>query len=212
MYSTINGPSPSNHKAKVKLILDEFVYKNHQFPRVLDVGGTLQGFAGHLPPENASLRQHITRVNPDNGHFPHINCLPHGEKPYDLAMLFGTLMYLDENEASDMFRIIFAKLSEGGTFIVAEPDPSYTACKIDNALKLYLYKFRILLEAFFPNLNCKWLQKNLPKRLVSYNVDQAIKFLELSGFKTISRRQDLAPGRWLSWIRVYYYVVVASKV
>ncbi len=136
--SLFNLRSPSSHPEIVKQIVDEFVLPKGDSARILDVGGTRQGFVAHLGDDYGHLRPRVCLVNPRGGAeiaYRNIESIPENTEPFDLAMMFGVMVYLDEPSLIDMFCGIHRCLRPGGALIISDPDGAKWVNHLERPIK-----------------------------------------------------------------------------
>lgn len=114
----VNCGSPSSTRKAVRKI--ETAYVKDSACRILDIGGTENGFVSRL---TAAPQANVILVNPKGkpGSYDKIGSVP----PYlrfDLIMMFGVLRNLDNpQEILENFIIARGLLDSRGVFLVAEP-------------------------------------------------------------------------------------------
>lgn len=184
-----NRASPSSHGRCVQKIVADYLGGLPGTPRVLDVGGTSFGFSGH--PEAAGCQ--IVIANPEQGvgaHYSFVSEIPPTEEGFDLALLFGVIMYLDTTILKKTLADIRQRLrphgtSGGGTgfgtLLVAEPDP-------DTAV---LGPLHVFLNSAYGKVKSLWS----PTEFHFYSKQEATALLHGAGFNTVTDRSDLAPHK-----------------
>lgn len=119
-YRLLNCGSPSSQGHTVLRIEKEFLADTSQ-RRILDVGGTKNGFVKLASPEMLAC---TTIVNPADSwaKYARLKDVPPDAK-YDLIMMFGVLGELEPDyNVEANFRDARARLAPDGTFLIAEPD------------------------------------------------------------------------------------------
>jgi hypothetical protein len=189
-----NRSSPSSYKDCVAKIIADYVTPFTARPvRILDVGGTRWGFRANATlPANCEL----VIVNPEvdtGANFKYVSKIPALENPFDLAMMFGVMMYMDENELIAVFNDIRQRMRGQYTFLVAEPNPLRVYGGFEAIAKSILSATGIL-----------------PHKLHPYTANQARFLLSKGGFMKFQRRDDLVPKLLGFAIDPMYYVIAAS--
>jgi len=170
--SLFNLRSPSSHPEIVKQIIDEFVLSRGDSARILDVGGTKQGFVAHLGNDYHHLDSRVCLVNPRGGDeisYRDMASIPEGIEPFDLAMMFGVMVYLDEPNLLEMLRRIHRFLRPGGALIVSDPDGAKCVNHLERPIKPLF---------------------GLPSDM--YTEAETIRILRAIGFVRCRRRPDLS--------------------
>lgn len=133
-----NLRSPSSRRTTVRRIVEEFVLPWGPSARILDVGGTRTGFVAQLSDEHRHLRRQTFLVNPRGGDeiaFRSVSAIPEGTPPFELAMMFGVMVYLDEPTLMQTFRTIHRFMRPGGALIITDPDGAKLANHLERPLK-----------------------------------------------------------------------------
>jgi SAM-dependent methyltransferase len=133
-----NLRSPSSRPELVRRIVEEFVLPAGPSARILDIGGTRQGFVAHLGAEHRHLGDRTFLVNPRGGAeiaYRDISDIPADAAPFDLAMMFGVMVYLDECRLTAMLRGIHGLLRPGGALIVADPNGGMCVNHLERPIK-----------------------------------------------------------------------------
>lgn len=167
-----NLRSPSSRPELVRRIVEEFVLPAGPAARILDVGGTRQGFVAHLGADHRDLRARTVLVNPRGGAeiaFRDISEIPGDAEPFDLAMMFGVMVYLDQRRLTAMLGGIHRLLRPGGALIVADPNGGMCVNHLERPIK-----------PFF----------GLPSAM--YTEADTFRHLRAAGFVRCRRRPDLA--------------------
>jgi SAM-dependent methyltransferase len=136
--SFFNHRSPSSHPEIVRQIVAEFVLPRGESARILDVGGTKQGFVAHLGDDHRHLRSRMCLVNPRGGDeiaYRNLSSIPKCIEPFDLAMMFGVMVYLDEPRLTDMLRGIHRLLRPGGALIISDPNGAKCVNHLERPIK-----------------------------------------------------------------------------
>lgn len=169
-----NLRSPSFRPGTVRRIVEEFVLPWGRAARILDVGGSRQGFVAHLDDEHLHLRTQTVLVDPAGGEgvaFRSVSEIPDGTEPFELAMILGALGYPDEPTPMETFRTIHRLLRPGGALIVTDPDSGPPPSHPERPIR----------PMFRP-----------PSDL--YTEVDAIRHLRATGFVNCTRRPDLGGG------------------
>lgn len=115
-----NFGSPSSREHSVRRIESQFLSGRPQ-PRILDVGGTRNGF---IKKASSSIRHRVTIVNPvgSSAEYRILRDVPPGPE-FDLIMMFGVLNELQPDyDIHANFQDARSRLAPGGVFLVAEPN------------------------------------------------------------------------------------------
>lgn len=178
-----NFRSPSSNPEIVRRIIGEFIRPEHDDARILDVGGTKNGFVAHLGEDHRHLRERVFLLNPRGGAeiaFRDIAGIPAHTKPFDLAMMFGVMVYLDEDRLIEMFRGVHRFLRPGGAFIISDPNGGKCVNHLERPIKPIF---------------------GLPSSM--YTEAQTIRLLRSVGFVKCRRRPDLGGSRRYLTIAAY---------
>ena len=167
-----NLRSPSSHPDLVERIVEEFVLPSGPSARILDVGGTKQGFVAHLAEDHRFLRSRTFLVNPRGGEeiaYRDVAEIPADTEPFDLAMMFGVMVYLNEQRLMETFRTIHRFLRPGGALIIADPNGGMCVNHLERPIKPIF---------------------GLPSDM--YTEADTIRHLRSAGFVRCKRRRDLS--------------------
>lgn len=178
-----NLRSPSSHPEIVTRIIEEFVLPRGPSARILDVGGTKQGFVAHLGKEHQQLRSRVYMVNPRGGReiaYRDVSEIPEDTEPFDLAMMFGVMVYLPEPRLMETFRRIRHFLRPGGALIVADPNGGMCVNHLERPIKPIF---------------------GLPSNM--YTETDTIRLMRAAGFGMCKRRPDLSGSRRYLAIAAY---------
>jgi SAM-dependent methyltransferase len=193
-----NRASPSSHAMCVARIVADYVVTAQSRPvRILDIGGTRTGFRQHaaLPPD-----VQVVVANPERGadaDFAYVSDIPANAPGFDLAMLFGVMMYLGKDDLLSLMRDVRQRLRGHGTLLIAEPDPEGVVGRVEVAAK-----------RLYAAIKSAWD----PTRFTFYTKAETQALLRTAGFATIRERPDLTPNA----MGVFpppmppYYVIAAS--
>lgn len=179
--SLYNRASPSSHARCTQRIVKDYVITTVSHPaRILDVGGTARGFAAHaeLPPGCQ-----VVIANPEAGsgaQYPFVSTIPASEPPFDLAMLFGVMMYLDRGALIGLLRDIRLRLRPGGTLLVAEPNPEGVVGGLEVLAKRAYAAIRSIVT---------------PTHFTFYGPTETVRLLGEAGYARTQDRTDLTPNR-----------------
>ena len=178
-HPAFNRASPSSHPRCVARILASFLPAGGP-PRILDLGGTATGFAKQAVLPTGT---HMVIVNPQEdvgASYDYARNMPPQEADFDLIMMFGLLMYMEEAELLAEFRLAKQRLRGDGTLLVAEPDPERLAGWIDAQAKRHIYA----------------PVKNLftPTRFIPHKAGAVRALMQQAGFFRIADRGDLTPN------------------
>lgn len=179
-----NLRSPSSRPKVVRRILEEFVLPAGPAARILDVGGTGHGFVAHLGEDLGDVRTRTVLVNPRGGAeiaYRDLSGIPADTEPFDLAMMFGVMVYLDERQLMQVLQGIQCLLRPGGALIIADPNGSLCVNHLERPIKPLF---------------------GLPSGM--YTEADTFRHLRRAGFVRCRRRPDLAASR-------RYLTVVAYK-
>lgn len=170
-----NQRSPSSRPELVRRIIAEFVDPHGPAARILDVGGTRQGFLSRLNGEYGHLRERTCLVNPRGGPeiaYRDVASIPPDAEPFDLAMMFGVMVYLDEERLMATLRGIHRCLRPGGALIITDPDGAKLANHLERPIKPIF---------------------GLPSDM--YTAADTLRHLRAAGFVRCRRRPDLGGSR-----------------
>lgn len=173
--AVFNRASPSSHPRCVAAIIADYLAHAGASARVLDIGGTERGFRSH-----AGCTVYI--ANPEAGvgaDVDYVSNIPSTVPKFDLAMLFGVMMYIEPQPLTDLMRDVRQRLRGHGTLLVAEPDPEGVLGQMEVAAKKTYAAIRSLWD---------------PTRFTFHTKAQTREMLQRAGFVTIRERPDLVPG------------------
>jgi hypothetical protein len=178
--AVFNRASPSSHAGCVAQIVADYVVPVTTRPvRILDIGGTQAGFR-----KNASLPAgtEVIIVNPQanvGADFDYVSSIPSTIAGFDLAMLFGVMMYLSPEQLLILFQDVKHRLRGRGIFIVAEPDPEGVVGKAEIAAK-----------TVYAAIKSIWN----PTKFNFHKSGAAREILRQAGFVQIRDRPELTPN------------------
>lgn len=183
-----NRASPSSHKSCVDRIIAGYL-RPGQPARILDVGGTDRGFRRRatLPPKSR-----VVIANPEVGvgaDYDYVHLIPPKEGNFDLAMIFGVMMYMERDSLLTLLRNVRQRLRGGGVLLVAEPDPKSVSGYFDAGLKKIGHSV----------LNTR--------KFIFYSKADTTALLLEAGFGETRERDDLRP----SLVLPPYYVIAAKN-
>lgn len=180
--AVFNRASPSSHPDCVKRIVKDYVLTAPQHPaRILDIGGTIRGFGTQARAALPAGCQ-LVIANPEEGvgaQFKFVSDIPPSEPGFDLAMLFGVMMYLEREPLLSLLRDVRQRLRGHGTLLVAEPDPGGVIGGVEVAAKKVYAAIRSLWN---------------PTRFTFHGKSDAEEMLRQAGFVQIVDREDLTPN------------------
>jgi SAM-dependent methyltransferase len=176
--AVFNRASPSSHAGCVARIVQDYLPVGRP-ARILDVGGTAGGFRSRaaLPPGTR-----VVIANPESGtgaEYGFVSDMPPAEADFDLAMLFGVMMYIEPAPLLALLRDIRQRLRTGGTLLVAEPDPEGVVGRAEVAAKTVYAAIRSLWN---------------PTRFTFHTAGDTRRMLKEAGFVQIRDRPDLTPN------------------
>lgn len=180
--SAFNRASPSSHARCVARIVEAYVAPCPFRPvRILDVGGTARGFAAAgvdaLPADAA-----VVIANPEQGvgaEYAYVSDIPAGAEGFDLAMLFGVMMYLPPEPLVGLLGDIRRRLRGNGTLLVAEPDPEGVIGRVE-----------VVAKTVYSAVKSLWS----PTEFHFHTAGDARRMLREAGFARIEDRPDLTPN------------------
>lgn len=178
--SIYNRASPSSHAACTQRIVQDYVVTAPSQPaRILDVGGTARGFRAkaNLPPGCE-----LIIANPEAGsgaQYDFVPSIPPSDPPFDLAMLFGVMMYLDRLDLIGLLRDIRQRLRPTGVLLIAEPNPDGL---IGGA--------EVLAKRAYAAIRSLWT----PTRFTFHGPAETRRILAEAGFGRLQDRNDLTPN------------------
>jgi SAM-dependent methyltransferase len=198
-----NRASPSSHAACVARIVADYLANVPTRPRrVLDIGGTATGFTAHAKLDSDVQ---VVIVNPERGvgaAYDYVSNIPASVADFDLAMLFGVMMYLDPTTLGNTIRDARSRLRGHGSLLLSEPDPDSVRGKIENTAKQVVG---------FISQPITWVtnSKN-PMDFYQYSKQQSITLLRDAGFPIVQDRPELTPsaiGAQPLLVPPYYMIV-----
>lgn len=177
--AVFNRASPSSHPGCVARIVDDYLPARGRAPRILDIGGTAGGFRSQavLPPGSS-----VIIANPQRGvgaDYGFVQDMPPQEANFDLAMLFGVMMYLPPEALLTLFRDVRLRLRAGGTLLVAEPDPEGVVARVEVAAK-----------TVYAAIVSLWN----PTKFIFHSQGDARDLLRRAGFSQVHSRPELTPN------------------
>lgn len=195
-----NASSPSSHEGCVRKILETYITgAGHGAARILDVGGTKAGFKKRLPASSA-VEVVIANPQPNIGaSYRYVQDIPLPGPNFDLALMFGVMMYLNRPTLLDLMRAVRQRM-RGTTFLVAEPDPRSFWGRLDRGAK-------VLIGAATQAVTLGQLN---PFAFTAYSAAEAGEMLLQSGFSQHRLRPDLTPWGMGSYHLPAYYMVEAT--
>jgi SAM-dependent methyltransferase len=175
-----NRASPSSHAGCVARIVADYIAGVASPPaRVLDIGGTAAGFRRHAALPAGTV---VVVANPEQGSgadFAFVADIPLSQPGFDLAMLFGVMMYLPEEPLLALLRDVRQRLRGHGTLLVAEPDPEGVAGRVE-----------VLAKRVYAAIRSAWD----PTRFTFHSKAQTEALLRKAGFVQLRDRADLTPN------------------
>lgn len=175
-----NRASPSSHARCVTRILKEYLGDAPAGQaRILDVGGTRSGFAHQVALPSGTR---VIIANPEAGvgaDYPYVSQIPPTEPGFDLAMMFGVIMYLQPADLVPLMNDVRQRLRAGGTLLVAEPDPEGLIGWAEMTAKKVFSRIRSVWD---------------PTRFHFHTAGDTRRMLREAGFVRISDRPDLTPN------------------
>lgn len=180
--ATFNRASPSSHRRCVARIVEEYVAHAPSRPaRILDVGGTARGFCAAGIDELPSDAQ-VVIANPEPGvgaDYDYVADIPASVEGFDLAMLFGVMMYLPEEPLVGLLGDIRQRLRGDGTLLIAEPDPEGAIGTVE-----------VMAKTVYSAIKSLWS----PTEFHFHGAGDTRRMLAEAGFTRIEDRQDLTPN------------------
>lgn len=172
--------SPSSHAACVARIVADYVAPVTARPiRILDIGGTAAGFRSQaVLPAGCE----VIIANPEAGvgaDYAFVSDIPPTVPGFDLAMLFGVMMYLQPEPLVSLMRDVRRRLRAHGTLLVAEPDPEGVVGRVEVAAKKVYAAIKSLWD---------------PTRFTFHTAADTRRMLREAGFVHIRDRPDLTPN------------------
>ena len=172
-----NRASPSSHAACVVRIVADYLPNGG---RILDIGGTAAGFRSH-----AALLAGTEGViaNPEAGvgaDYRFVADIPPSVPGFDLAMLFGVMMYLERAPLVSLMRDVRQRLRGHGALLIAEPDPEGVVGRAEVAAKTLYAAIKSLWD---------------PTKFTFHTKAETQQMLREAGFVSIRDRTDLTPNR-----------------
>ena len=196
--AVFNRASPSSHMGCVARIVADYVTTAQFHPvRILDIGGTRSGFARHA---TLPAGTEVIGANPQedtDADDAYVADIPPNVAGFDLAMLFGVMMYLEKAQLLSLMQDVRQRLRSQGTLLVAEPDPEGVVGRVEVAAKRVYAAIKSLWD---------------PTKFTFYTNAEAQDLLRTAGFAVIHDRHDLTPNA----MGVFppplppYYVIAAS--
>jgi len=172
-----NRASPSSHDRCVAAIVTAYLRPE---ARVLDIGGTADGFKSHaVLPRGCE----VVVANPEAGveaDYRFVSDIPRTVPGFDLAMLFGVIMYLERGPLVSLMRDVRQRLRGHGTLLIAEPDPEGVVGRVEVAAKTVYAAIRSLWD---------------PTKFTFHTRGETMQMLREAGFVVIRDRTELTPNR-----------------
>ncbi len=196
--SVFNRASPSSHAGCVARIVADYLQSPAAAPaRILDIGGTANGFRAHaaLP---AGCQVVIANPEPGVGaDYRFVSEIPQTVPGFDLAMLFGVIMYLPPDQLGILLHDVRQRLRGAGTLLIAEPDPEGLVGRAEIAFKTVFAAIKSLWD---------------PTKFHFYTKAETTKLLHAAGFGSVRNRWDLTPNAMgaMPPPQPPYYVLAAS--
>jgi SAM-dependent methyltransferase len=162
-----------------RIVSDYLSHPESAPARILDIGGTATGFRAH-----ASLPSgcQVVVANPEKNvgaDYSFVAEIPPTVPGFDLAMLFGTMMYLPPDQLAFLLRQIRQRLRGHGTLLIAEPDPEGVVGRVEIAAK-----------KIYAAIVSVWD----PTKFHFYTKAETTELLRAAGFGTVRNRWDLTPN------------------
>lgn len=180
--AVFNRASPSSHPACVAQIVADYVLTSPAHPaRILDIGGTIRGFGTQARAALPAGCQ-VVIANPEDGvgaQFKFVSDIPPSEPGFDLAMLFGVMMYLEAAPLLSLLRDVRQRLRAPGTLLIAEPDPEGVVGRAEVAAKTVYAAIKSLWD---------------PTHFTFHTAADTRRMLQEAGFVQIRDRPDLTPN------------------
>ena len=173
-----NRASPTSHDRCVQRIVED--YLPAKGGRVLDIGGTAAGFCSStvVPPDVA-----VVIANPESGvgaDYRFVSDIPPTVTGFDLAMLFGVMMYLQREPLISLMRDVRTRLRTYGTLLIAEPDPEGVVGRVEVAAKKVYAAIRSVWD---------------PTKFTFHTKGETQGMLREAGYVKIRDRTDLTPNK-----------------
>lgn len=173
-----NRASPTSYPRCVSTIVADYVSSGGG--RVLDIGGTQRGFRARAQlPAGGS----VYIANPERGvgaDIDYVANIPPNTPKFDLAMMFGVMMYIEAGALLELMRDTRQRLRGGGTLLVADPDPERFWGAWDVRTKQPVAALRTRLGQ--------------PVRFHPHTRREVTEMLKKAGFTQFRDRDDLVPG------------------
>ena len=175
-----NRASPSSHDRCVARIVRDYMTPVTARPiRILDIGGTAQGFRAHaaLP---AGCQ--VIVANPEasaEADCRYVSDIPLTAERFDFAMLFGVMMYLERAPLVSLMRDVRQRLRGQGTLLIAEPNPEGVLGQVEIAAKRVYAAIVSLWD---------------PTRFTFYSIADTTGMAREAGFSQVRERADLTPN------------------
>lgn len=196
--SVFNRASPSSHAACVARIVADYLSHPAASPaRVLDIGGTAAGFRSHA---KLPAGCQVVVANPEKGvgaDYDFVSNIPPAAPGFDMAMLFGVMMYLRPDQLGSLMRDVRQRLRGAGTLLIAEPNPEGVVGQVEIASKKVYAAIKSLWD---------------PTKFTFYTKAETTKMLRAAGFGGVRDRWDLTPNAMgvMPPPMPPYYVLAAS--
>jgi hypothetical protein len=196
--AVFNRASPSSHPRCIARIVADYIATVSYSPvRILDVGGTVGAFQQHA---QLPAGTQVIVANPETGsgaQYRFVADIPPSEPPFDFAMMFGVMMYLEDSQLLELMRDVRVRLRGHATFLIAEPDPEGIMGRIEVAAKRVYAAIRSAWD---------------PTKFHFHTKAQSEQLLKDAGFVTVRQRPDLTPNAMgvLPPPMPPYFVVAAS--
>lgn len=178
--AVFNRASPSSHAGCVARIVADYVTTSSFHPvRILDIGGTRSGFARQATLPTGT---ELIVANPENGtgaDYAYVSDIPPNVPGFDLAMLFGVMMYLERPQLLSLMQDVRQRLRSQGTLLVAEPDPEGVVGSVEVAAKRVYAAIKSLWD---------------PTKFTFHTKAEAQALLRTAGFAVIRERPELTPN------------------
>lgn len=179
--AVFNRASPSSHPRCVARIVADYIATVSFTPvRILDVGGTAGAFQQHAPQLPPGTQ--VIVANPESGsgaQYKFVADIPPGEPPFDFAMMFGVMMYLEDAQLLSLMRDVRQRLRGHATFLIAEPDPDGVLGRIE-----------VLAKRVYAAIRSAWD----PTKFHFHSKADTERLLRDAGFVSIRQRPDLTPN------------------